>query len=136
MQNRALASRAPTRVNWQTVLEWLTFATAVQIALHSFFVTEPMITMFGSALWLGGCYWIHKGGRGGPILVAVLASWEVVGSLFFAEEFGEGFPTWLIVIHLATVVPALVAAVMTLRNARSEQLSPNRSSGTAAEIGG
>ena len=136
MQDRVLASRARTGVNWRTVLGWLTFATALQIALHSFFVAEPMITVVGSALWLGGCYWIYKGGRGGPVLIAVLASWEVVGSLFFAEEFGEGFPTWLIVIHLATVVPALVSSVMTLRNARTEELSPNRSSRTATEIGG
>ena len=135
MQDRALASRART-VNWRTVLEWLTFATAVQIAAHSFYVAEPMITIVGAAVWFGGCYWINKGGRGGPILIAVLASWEVVGSLFLTEEFGEGFPSWLIVIHLATVVPALVSSVMTLRNARTEQLEPNRSFGTATEIGG
>jgi hypothetical protein len=136
MQNRALASRAQAGTDRRTVLEWLTFATALQIALHSFFVNEPMITIIGAAVWFAGCYWIHKGGRGGPILIAVLAAWEVVGSLFFAEEFGEGFPTWLIVTHLATVVPALVAAVMTLRNGSTEQVSPNRSSGTTAELGG
>ena len=136
MKDRALASRAQSGIDWRTVLEWLTFAAAVQIAIHSFFVVEPMITIAGATVWFGGCYWIHKGGRGGPILIAVLASWEVVGSLFFAEEFGEGFPTWLIVVHLMTVVPALVSAVMTLRIASTEQLSPKRSSGTAAEIGG
>lgn len=136
MQDRALASRARTGVNWRTALEWLTFATAVQIAVHSFFVTEPMITIVGAAVWFGGCYWIYKGGWGGPILIAVLASWEVVGSLFFADEFGDGVPAWLIVTHLGTVVPALVSSVMTLRNARTEQLSPNRSSGTATEVGG
>ena len=135
MQNRALASRARTRVNWRTVLEWLTFATSVQIALHSFFVTEPMITVVGSALWFGGCYWIYKGGRGGPILIAVLASWEVVGPVFFAEEFGEGFPTWLIVMHLATVVPALAAALITLRGG-DDRPTNTRSSGSAAELGG
>ena len=136
MQDRALASRAHSGIDWRTALEWLTFATAVQIAIHSFFVDEPTITIVGAAVWFGGCYWIYKGGRGGPILIAVLASWEVVGSLFLAEEFGEGFPTWLIAIHLATVVPALVSSVMTLRSSSSEQPSPNRSSGTAAEIGG
>ena len=136
MQDRALASRAQSGIDWRTVLEWLTFATAMQIAIHSFFVDEPTITIVGAAVWFGGCYWIYKGGRGGPILIAVLASWEVVGSLFFAEEFGEGFPTWLIVVHLATVVPALVSSVMTLRNASTEQISSNRSSETAAELGG
>jgi hypothetical protein len=136
MQNQALASRARSRVDRRTVLEWATFVTAIQIAVHSFFVTEPVITIVGAVVWFAGCYWIHKGGRGGPILIAVLASWEVVASLFFAEEFGEGFPTLLIASHLATVVPALVIAVMTLRNASTEQLSPNDPSRTAAELGG
>lgn len=33
MQDRALASRAQQGVNRRTVLEWLTFVTAMQIAL-------------------------------------------------------------------------------------------------------
>jgi hypothetical protein len=117
MQNEALSSRAVSRTNWRSVLQWVTVTVAVEIALHSFIVEEPVLTMVGAGFWLGGFFWTRRGGRVGPILVGVLATWEILATLFLSEEFAEGadVSAWILVVHFVSVAVALVAAVMTIR---------------------
>ena len=51
------------------------------------------------------------------MLIAVLATWEILATLFLSEEFADGadIPEWILAVHLVSVVIALVASVMTLR---------------------
>lgn len=111
------SSGAVTRANWRTILQWVSVVVAGEIALHSLFVKEPVLTMAGAALWLGGFFWTRRGAVGGPVLIAVLATWEIVATLFLSEEFAEGadIPDWILAVHLVSVVIALVVSVMTMR---------------------
>ena len=117
MKAETSSSDAITRVNWRTILQWVSIVVAGEIALHSLFVKEPVLTMAGAALWLGGCLWTRRGASGGPVLIAVLATWEILATLFLSEEFAEGahVPDWILAVHLLSVVIALVASVMAIR---------------------
>jgi hypothetical protein len=117
MKTETSPSPAATRANWRTILQWVSVVVAGEIALHSLFVKEPVLTMAGAALWLGGCLWTRRGGAGGPVLIAVLATWEILATLFLSEEFAEGadVPDWILAVHLVSVVIALVASVMAIR---------------------
>jgi hypothetical protein len=117
MKAETSSSGAITRVNWRTILQWVSIVVAGEIALHSLFVKEPVLTMAGAALWLGGCLWTRRGASGGPVLIAVLATWEILATLFLSKEFAEGaaIPGWILAVHLVSVVIALVASVMTMR---------------------
>jgi hypothetical protein len=112
-----LLSPADTRANWRIILQWVSIVVAGEIALHSLFVKEPVLTMAGAALWLGGCLWTRRGGAGGPVLIAILATWEILATLFLSEEFVEGaaIPDWILAVHLVSVVIALLASVMAIR---------------------
>jgi hypothetical protein len=122
-------SPAATRANWRTILQWVSVVVAGEIALHSLFVKEPVLTMAGAALWLGGSLWTRRG-AGGPVLIAVLATWEILATLFLSEEFADGadVPDWILAVHLVSVVIALVASVMAIRghNASHAAGSPSR----------
>jgi hypothetical protein len=117
MPNEMLTPRAVSRTKWRTILQWITAVVAAEIALHSLIVKEPVLTMVGAALWLGGFFWTRRGTRGGPVLIGVLATWEILATLFLSEEFAEGadVAAWILVVHMVSVAVALVAAVMTLR---------------------
>src|SRR5215216_1324936 len=117
MKTETSPSPAATRANWRTILQWVSVVVAGEIALHSLFVKEPVLTMAGAALWLGGCLWTRRGGAGGPVLIAVLATWEILATLFLSEEFAEGadVPDWILAVHLVSVVIALVASGMAMR---------------------
>ena len=108
---------------WRTGLQWISLAVAIEIALHSFIVDEPILTLVGATLWLGaGVFWTRRGGKGGPTVIAILALFEIVATLFFADEFSaeENVATWILAVHLVMVTAALLAAAMTLaRDGRS-----------------
>ena len=116
MATETLTSRAVSRTKWRTVLQWIAVIGAVEIALHFFIYKEPILLM-GAALWLGGFFWTRRPTRGGPVLIGVLATWEILATLFLSEEFAEGVeaPAWILVVHLISMMVALVAAVMTIR---------------------
>jgi hypothetical protein len=117
MPNETLTSRAVSRTKWRTILQWITAVVAVEIALHSLIVQEPVLTIVGAALWFGGFVWTRRGTRGGPVLIGLLATWEILATLFLSEEFAEGadVAAWILVVHMVSVAIALVAAVMTIR---------------------
>jgi hypothetical protein len=128
MKTETSPSPAATRANWRTILQWVSIVVAGEIALHSLFVKEPVLTMAGAALWLGGCLWTRRGGAGGPVLIAVLATWEILATLFLSQEFAEGadVPDWILAVHLVSVVIALVTSVMAIRGhnaSRARRLS-------------
>ena len=120
MPSEGLSSRAISRTNWRTILQVIAVLAAIEIALHSFIVAEPVLTMVGAALWLGGFFWTRRGGKGGPILIGVLATWEILATLFLTEEFSEGadVPAWILSVHLVTVVATLFTALMVLGSIR------------------
>ena len=51
------------------------------------------------------------------MLIAVLATWEILATLFLAEEFAAeaDIPDWILIVHFLSVVIALVASVVTMR---------------------
>ena len=65
MKAETSSSGAITRVNWRTILQWVSIVVAGEIALHSLFVKEPVVTIAGAALWLGGCLWTRRGASEG-----------------------------------------------------------------------
>ena len=102
---------------WRTVLQVLAVVVAVEIALHSFIVKEPLITLILAALWLAGFFWTRRGGRGGPIFIGVLSLVELVGTFFVSDETAPGItiPAWVLIVHVVLVCAAVGAVVMTLR---------------------
>ena len=120
MGNAGSTLRALDHAKTRIVLQVISVVVAIEIALHSFIVKEPILTLIGAALWLGGVFWTRRGGNGGPIAIGVLASYEILASLLFSEEFAsEGaIATWIIVLHLVTVAAALLAAIATVAGAR------------------
>ena len=117
MQLDGSTSRALVNSRWRGVLQVVSAVVAVEIALHSFIVKEPALTLIGAALWLGaGVFWSRRGGLGGPAAIAVLAVYEVVATLFFSGEFTDqaDVPTWILGVHLVSVSVALVAAIATI----------------------
>jgi len=103
---------------WRAVLQVLAVVVAVEIALHSFIVKEPLVTLILAALWLAGFFWTRRGGRGGPILIGVLSLLELVGTVFASDETAPGItiPAWILIVHVVLVGAAVVAVVMTLRS--------------------
>lgn len=123
MQNDSSPQRAFSPTRWRTYLQWIAAVVAVEIALHSFIAKEPMLTLVGAGLWIGaGLVWTRRGGRGGPVAVGVLAIFEILATLFFAEEFADdaSTATWILVIHIVLVAVALFAVVMTIVEERAE----------------
>jgi hypothetical protein len=116
MPNEALSSRAVSRTKWRTILQWIAVIVAVEIAFHIFVFKQPILTL-GVALWLGGFFWTRRGAGGGPVLIAVLATWEILATLLLSGEFAEGadVAAWIPVVHFVSVVIALLAAVMSIR---------------------
>ena len=117
MRTETSSSHVLSRIKWRTILRWISVLVAVQIALHSLIVKEPVVTMVGAALWLGGSFWTRRGTRGGPVLIGVLATWEVLATLLLSDAFAEGahVAAWILVAHFVSVVIALVAAVQAIR---------------------
>jgi hypothetical protein len=127
MPGRGSASRALVKDGWRGALQVISAVVAVEIALHSLIVKEPILTMIGAALWLGaGVFWTPRGGLGGPAVIGVLAVWELLASLFLSEEFADqaGIAPWILVVHVITVGAALVAAIMTI--AADRRSTPRR----------
>ncbi len=58
--------RSPSK-RWRTVLQVIAVVVAVEIALHSFIVREPLITLVLASLWLAGffltCSVVVRAGR-------------------------------------------------------------------------
>ncbi|MGH2703206.1 MAG: hypothetical protein ACRDJ2_15700 [Actinomycetota bacterium] len=122
MTNDLSTQRAVRGIPWRTYLQVIAVMVAVEVALHSFIVKEPATTVIGAALWLGaGLFWTRRGGRGGPIAVMVLALFEILATLFLAEEFADdaSIATWILVVHIVLVAAALLAAVMNIAEERS-----------------
>jgi uncharacterized membrane protein HdeD (DUF308 family) len=122
MDNAFSTSRALSGNRWRELLQVISAVVAVEIGLHSFIVKEPMLTLVGALLWLGaGVFWTRRGGNGGPLLIGVLAIFEILASLFFSEEFADqgDVATWVIAFHLVLVAAALVAVTMTIVRNRS-----------------
>jgi hypothetical protein len=121
MQNEILSSNTVSPTSWRTILQWISIVVAIEIALHSFIVTEPMLTMVGVALWLGGFFWTRRGGKGGPTLIGILSTWEILATLLLSEEFAEdaSAPSWILVVHFVSVTVALLAVVMTINSERT-----------------
>ena len=115
-QTSSSTSRFPSR-RWRTLLQFISVGVAVEVGLHSFIVSEPVVTLVLAALWLVGFFWIRRGGRGGPILIGVLSLFELFGTLFFSNEAAPGVtvPAWILILHVVLVCGALAAVVMTLR---------------------
>lgn len=126
MPNKSLSSRAVSITNWRTTLQWISVIVAIEIALHSFIVKEPILTMVGAGLWLGGFLWTRRGAIGGAILIGAPATWEILATLFFSEEFAEGtnVPAWILSVHLVSVAVALVTVVMTIVSERTASRRP------------
>lgn len=102
---------------WRTALQLISVAAAIDIALHAFIVTEPAMVLIVAAVWLAvGVLWTRRGGKGGPIVIAILATLEILGTLLFPEEFtgGESVAAWILIVHVVVMAAALVAAAMTL----------------------
>jgi hypothetical protein len=117
MQIDGSTSRALVNSRWRSVLQVVSTVVAVEIALHSFIVKEPALTLIGAALWLGaGVFWSRRGGLGGPTAIGVLAVYELVATLFFSGEFTDqaDVPTWILAVHVVSVGVALVAAITTI----------------------
>lgn len=106
---------------WGIALQCVAALVGVEVALHSFIVKEPMLTLIVAALWLAaGVVWTRRGGRGGPIAVAGLSVFEIVVSVLFTEEVSApGVAPWIIVVHLVLVSAALVAAGMVIVGGRA-----------------
>lgn len=117
MSDQMSASSGSPSLSWRTLLQIVSVVTAIEIALHSFIVKEPVVTLFAASLWLAGSFWVRRGGRGGPILIGALALFGVVGTLFFSEELGveANTPAWIFAVHLVLLAAALLAVVMTLK---------------------
>jgi hypothetical protein len=122
MDNTSSTSRALNDDRSRIVLQVTSVIVAAGIALHSFIVKEPVLTLIGAAVWFAaGVLWTRRGGNGGPLTIALLASWEILASFFLTEEFAaEGdVATWIIAVHLVSVAAALIAALATLRGTRT-----------------
>ena len=122
MPNTMSTQRALLGNPRRTYLQVIAVIVAVEVALHSFIVKEPVMTLVGAVVWLGaGLFWTRRGGSGGPIAVGVLALFEILATLFFAEEFADdaSVATWILVVHVVLVAAALLAAVMTIAGERS-----------------
>jgi hypothetical protein len=115
------STRTVSTTSWRTILQLISVVVAIEIALHSFIVKEPLFTMVGAALWVGGFFWTRRGGREGPALIGVLATWEILATLFLSEEFAEGtsVPAWILVVHFVSVAVALFTVVMTIVSERT-----------------
>ncbi len=102
---------------WRAWLQVISVVVAVEIALHSFIVNEPAVTLVLATLWLLGFFWTRRGGRGGPILIGVLSLLELVGIFFASDEAAPGVTglVWILAVHVVLVGAALVAVVMTLK---------------------
>ena len=121
MDNTSSTSSALNDDRSRTALQVISAVVAVEIALHSFIVKEPMLTLAGAALWIGaGVFWTRRGGNGGPFAIGFLASFEILATLFFWEEFADqgDVATWILVLHLTLVTAALVAVTKTVIGAR------------------
>ena len=121
MQLDGSTSRALVNSRWRGVLQVVSAVVAVEIALHSFIVKEPALTLIGAALWLGaGVFWTRRGGLGGPAMIGVLAVYELVATLFFSGEFADqaDIPTWILALHIVSVSVALLAAITTIATER------------------
>lgn len=121
MTNDMSTQRALSGTPWRTYLQVIAVIVAVEVALHSFIVKEPAMTLIGAAAWLGaGLFWTRRGGSSGPIAIAVLAVFEIFATLFFAEEFADdaSVATWILAVHVVLVAAALLAAVMTIAGER------------------
>jgi hypothetical protein len=117
MGNASFTSRALNDNRWRVMLQVVSVVVAVEIALHSFIVKEPMLTLMGAVLWLGaGVFWTRRGGNGGPLVISVLATFEVLATLFFSEEFAgqADVATRILALHVLLVTAALLAAIMTI----------------------
>lgn len=109
---------------WRVILQWLAATVAVEIALHSFIVQEPILTIVMALLWLGaGVVWTRRGGNGGPYAIVALSVFEIVVSTFLTDEVSEGgeVAPWIVVVHIALVLSALVAATMTILRGRTAE---------------
>ena len=106
-----------TASRWRLLLQVVAIVIAVEIALHSFIVREPAVTLVLAVLWLAGFFWVRRGGRGGPILIGILSVLELAGSLFASDEAAPGttIPAWVLVVHVVLVLGALTAVVMVLK---------------------
>lgn len=122
MPNDISPQRALSGIPWRTYLQVVAVIVALEVALHSFIVKEPVMTLVGAAFWLGaGLLWTRRGGNGGPLAVGVLALFEIFATLFFVEEFADeaNVATWILVVHVVLVAAALLSAVMTIVGERS-----------------
>ena len=122
MPNTMSTQRALLGNPWRTYLQVIAVIVAVEVALHSFIVKEPVMTLVGAVVWLGaGLFWTRRGESEGPIAVGVLALVEILATLLFAEEFARdaSVATWILVVHVVLVAAALLAAVMTIAGERS-----------------
>jgi uncharacterized membrane protein HdeD (DUF308 family) len=115
MPNRSSSSRDLSE-RWRFLLQAIAATVAIEIALHSFIVKEPVLTLVGATLWLGGSFWTRHGGKGGPVLIGAIALFEIVATLFFSEEFAaeSHVATWILAVHLLLVGAALLTVVMTI----------------------
>ncbi|MGH2825670.1 MAG: hypothetical protein ACRDKF_01715 [Actinomycetota bacterium] len=121
MDNTSSTSRALNDDRWRTLLQVISAVVAVEIALHSFIVKEPMLTLAGAALWIGaGVFWTRRGGNGGPFTIGFLATFEILATLFFSEEFADqaDVANWILVLHVVLVAAAVIAVIKTVTGAR------------------
>jgi hypothetical protein len=117
MSNTSSTSRALNDNRWRVALQVISAIVAVEIGLHSFIVKEPLLTLMGAVLWLGaGVFWTRRGGNGGPWVIGVQATFEILATLFFSEEFADqaDVATWIPALHVVVVTVALIAVVMTI----------------------
>lgn len=102
---------------WRTYLQVAAVLSAIEIASHATFVNEPVLILAGASLWVAaGIFWTRRGGLGGPVTIGVLALIEIGATLFAPGEFADegSYPAWVLPLHLAFMVAALVTVVMTV----------------------
>lgn len=64
MPNATLSTRTVSTTSWRQILRLISVVVAIEIALHSFIVKEPILTLVGAALWLGGFVWLAGAAEG------------------------------------------------------------------------
>lgn len=93
-------------------------ALAIGEFIDAFFIDFPVAAVVVGVLFVAVAFWIRRGGRGGVILVGVLAALEVVGVPFYERNDAGDWIEQMA--FLAGSLIGLAAAFAILRGGSSE----------------
>lgn len=114
----ATSSSAPATRSWNR--RHVLIALAVALAIGEF-IGALSIDWPAGILFIGGAYWIRRGGIGGPILVGLLAAIEAVAVPFRGPYADWAHDRWIVqamfvVVSLTALITAIVVIVESIRS--------------------